>query len=289
METPETIRTSLQAGEWVTSIDFKNAYFHIPINSQSRKYICFQVQDKIYQFKALLFGLSTAPPGVYSGGRRGQISGNETGYKNSPVPRRLVGQSQIPPNLSATHTNLGSSLSRFGLASERGKIRAGTHTGLQLCRLPVRSEKQQGSPKPRMLASPTDKDAGHYVKSSVSGLAFNVLDQFTDCHRETGTSGLFTYETHSVASQKQLESTRNTGKDHPHSQLTPPTSKMVAGGKQCDQRSTTTSTKTCSADLYRCIKINKNLIYLLNLQFCDLQILYTVSDFTLLRQNSGQL
>ena len=29
METPETIRTSLQVGEWVTSIDFKDAYFHI--------------------------------------------------------------------------------------------------------------------------------------------------------------------------------------------------------------------------------------------------------------------
>ena len=39
METPETIRTSLQAGEWVTSIDFKDTYFHIPINSQSRKYM----------------------------------------------------------------------------------------------------------------------------------------------------------------------------------------------------------------------------------------------------------
>ena len=38
METPETIRTSLQAWEWVTSIDFKDAYFHIPIHSQSRKY-----------------------------------------------------------------------------------------------------------------------------------------------------------------------------------------------------------------------------------------------------------
>ena len=59
-----------------------------------------------------------SPHGVYSGGQRGQISGNEKGYKNPPVPRRLVGQSQIPPNLSATHTNLGSSLSRTGLASE---------------------------------------------------------------------------------------------------------------------------------------------------------------------------
>ena len=39
METPETIRTSLQQGEWVTSIDFKDAYFHIPIQEQSRKYL----------------------------------------------------------------------------------------------------------------------------------------------------------------------------------------------------------------------------------------------------------
>ena len=61
METPETIRTSLQAGEWVTSIDFKDAYFHIPIHSQSRKYMRFHVQDHSFQFKALPFGLSTAP------------------------------------------------------------------------------------------------------------------------------------------------------------------------------------------------------------------------------------
>ena len=61
METPETIRTSLQHGEWVTSIDFKDAYFHIPIQEQSRKYMRFQIQGRSYQFKALPFGLSTAP------------------------------------------------------------------------------------------------------------------------------------------------------------------------------------------------------------------------------------
>ena len=61
METPETIRTSLQAGEWVTSIDFKDVYFHIPIHSQSRKYMRFHLQGRSYQFKALPFALSTAP------------------------------------------------------------------------------------------------------------------------------------------------------------------------------------------------------------------------------------
>ena len=61
METPETIRTSLQQGEWITSIDFKDAYFHITIQEQSRKYLRFHVQGQTYQFKALPFGLSTAP------------------------------------------------------------------------------------------------------------------------------------------------------------------------------------------------------------------------------------
>ena len=61
METPETIRTFLQVGEWITSIDFKDAYFHIPIHSQSRKYMRFHIQGQSYQFKALPFGLSTAP------------------------------------------------------------------------------------------------------------------------------------------------------------------------------------------------------------------------------------
>ena len=60
METPETIRTSLQSGEWVTSIDFKDAYFHIPIHSQSRKYMRFHIQGQSYLFKALPFGLSIA-------------------------------------------------------------------------------------------------------------------------------------------------------------------------------------------------------------------------------------
>ena len=39
METPETVRTSLQTGEWVTSIDFKDAYFHIPIHSPGSTFV----------------------------------------------------------------------------------------------------------------------------------------------------------------------------------------------------------------------------------------------------------
>ena len=41
METPESIRASLRKGEWVTSIDLTNAYLHMPIHTQSQKYLRF--------------------------------------------------------------------------------------------------------------------------------------------------------------------------------------------------------------------------------------------------------
>ena len=61
METPETIRLSLQKGEWVTWLDFSDAYFHVPISQRSRKYLRFHLNGRTYQFTALPFGLSTAP------------------------------------------------------------------------------------------------------------------------------------------------------------------------------------------------------------------------------------
>ena len=42
METPESIRASLIPGEWVSLIDLSDAYFHIPIHPNSRKYLRFQ-------------------------------------------------------------------------------------------------------------------------------------------------------------------------------------------------------------------------------------------------------
>ena len=54
METPETIRLYLQRGEWVTLLDFSDAYFHIPIRPKSRKYLRFAYQGQTFQFKALL-------------------------------------------------------------------------------------------------------------------------------------------------------------------------------------------------------------------------------------------
>ena len=61
METPESIRASLRKGKWATSIDLTDAYLHVPIHSQSQKYLGFHFQGITYQFTSLPFGLATAP------------------------------------------------------------------------------------------------------------------------------------------------------------------------------------------------------------------------------------
>ena len=61
METSESIRLSLQQGKWVTSLNFSDAYFHIPINQGSKKYLRFHLEDQTLQFRALPFSLSSTP------------------------------------------------------------------------------------------------------------------------------------------------------------------------------------------------------------------------------------
>ena len=56
IETPESIRTSLIPGEWVSSIDLSDAYLHIPIHPN---WFCHRSQ--VFQFTSLPFGLATAP------------------------------------------------------------------------------------------------------------------------------------------------------------------------------------------------------------------------------------
>ena len=191
--------------------------------------------------------------GVHSGGQRSQTDGFTEGYKNPPVPRRPVGESHIPPNLSPAYTDLGSSLSRTRLAGEQ-EVRTGPKTGFQLCRLPVRPQGGEGQTHTRALADLNRQDIVNSVRSGVPGPAVHVPHRTSNSHRKASPSRSTSYETHTVALEKQLVSTRITRKGDTCSQVAPPPLKVVAGGKQCSSRSTITPTKTCSADIYRCIK-----------------------------------
>ena len=192
--------------------------------------------------------------GVHCDSKRGKTYGHEQGYKDPPVPRRLVGKSQFPPSWSHTYPNFSPTLSGTRLVGKCGKIRARTQTGLRFCRLPVRPSVRKSPSHPGPVASSPGQDTELTVTAGLSGPAVHVLDRPVNSHRKASTSGSVTHETYTMASQKQLEGTRIPGEDYPNTQFTALPLKVVAGGGQCSQRSTITPLTACSANLYRRIK-----------------------------------
>lgn len=61
MESLRSIIQALNVGDWVASIDLKDAYLHVPIYPEDRKYLRFCIDNIHYQFRSMPFGLATAP------------------------------------------------------------------------------------------------------------------------------------------------------------------------------------------------------------------------------------
>ena len=253
METPETIRTSLQRGEWVTSIDFRDAYFHIPIQEQSRKYLRFHVQGQTYQFKALPFGLSTAPLEFTVVAKEVKLVAIQKGIRIHQYLDDWLVRARSHQVFSPAYSRSSENVPRTGLASKLGKVRTGAQAGLRLCRLPVRSQVRLGPTDTRPLAEPSGQNTGNTFTTDLSGPAVHVPDRFTNSHRKASSFRPTAHETHTVASQKQQD-TRTTRKGDPNSQVPAPPLTMVAQGGQRSHRPVFTPNKTCSANFYRRIK-----------------------------------
>lgn len=61
METNASVLSAVREGDWMLSVDLKDAYFQIPVHPESRKFLRFVWEGHTYQFTVLCFGLSTAP------------------------------------------------------------------------------------------------------------------------------------------------------------------------------------------------------------------------------------
>ena len=149
----ETIRTTLQQWEWVTSIEFKDAYLHIPIQEQSRTYqiSCpgsdIPVQSTVFRSVHCTHGAHCSSKGV-------EIDGHTQGYNNPPVLRRLVGESHIPPGLSPAYTRSSENMPKF--------------------RLPVQPHGRSGPTYTGPLAEPSGQNTRNTVATGLSGPAVHV-------------------------------------------------------------------------------------------------------------------
>ena len=253
METLETIRTSLQQGKWVTSIDFKDAYFHIPIQEQSRKYLRFHVEGRTYQFKALPFGLSTAPMESTVVAKEVKLMATHKGIRiHQYLDDWLVRAKSHQTCLQHTQTVVTMCRDLGGLVNvEKSELEPKQVFDFVGYQFDLRSGRVQ--PTPDRWQNLQEKIL------SLLSLPACPVQQFMSpigllTATESSSSRPTTYETHTVASQKSLESTRVTRKGHSFTQVPASTFTMVAGGEQHAPRSTITPNKTCSASLYRHIK-----------------------------------
>ena len=61
MLTTGVVQRVVCPGEWFTTIDLKDAYFHVPIAAHHQPFLRFAFQGHHYQFRVLPFGLSLSP------------------------------------------------------------------------------------------------------------------------------------------------------------------------------------------------------------------------------------
>ena len=61
METSRSVMQCVRKGDFLITLDLKDAYFQVPVHPHSSRYLRFVWGEKVLQFWPLCFGLSTAP------------------------------------------------------------------------------------------------------------------------------------------------------------------------------------------------------------------------------------
>ena len=142
--------------------------------------------------------------GIHQGGQGSETYGSEQGYKNPPVPRRLVTESPFTGDWSTSHPSSVVSLPRTGLAGEHKEVRVDPSTGLYLCRLPVQPVDGSGFANPREMGKLASETVVFKDLGQLHGQAVHVLDRTLDSHRETGVVRSSPHVSHSVAPKEAL-------------------------------------------------------------------------------------
>ena len=192
--------------------------------------------------------------GVHWCGQRGQVNGSVTGYKNPPVPRRLVDSSPYQRILPPGNPVPPSPLPGVGLDGKHAKIRTGTPTSLRLRRLPVRPTQRSSQAYSKSLGSPSTENNSAFTEQILPSENFHVSYRSSHCDRKTGDPRQTAHETYSVAPQETLESPRISGKGDPNSEVSPSVPAVVDPRGKCPKGSALTPPATRSSNLYRRLK-----------------------------------
>ena len=209
METPESIRTSLVSGEWVSSIDLSDAYLHIPIHPNSRKYLRFGHRSQVFQFTSLLFRLATAPQVFTMIVKEVKLMALSRGLR--PIPGRLADQVPVSGRSPSEHSGSGRPNPVLGVDNKSGKIRTDSYSGVFIRGLRMPSRFSPCETHSREMAQTSGFDPTTQVKTCFDCKMFDVANWVACLNGEDGPGGTPSHETLSVSSQGALEISSVTG------------------------------------------------------------------------------
>ena len=206
METPESIRTSLIPGEWVSLIDLSDAYLHIPIHPNSRKYLRFCYRSQVFQFTSLPFGLATASQVftmIVKEVKLMALSIQRT--QTSPIPGQLADQVPVSRGSSSEHSGSGRPNPVLGLDNKSGKIRTETYSGVFVRGLRIPSRFSPCKTHSREMAQTSGFDPKTQVKTCLDCKMFDVANLVACLNGENGPRGTPSHEALSVSPQGARE------------------------------------------------------------------------------------
>ena len=144
--------------------------------------------------------------GVHLCGQRGETNGSSPGYKDPPVPRRLVDSSPYQRVLPPGHSIPPRPLPGIGLDNQRTKVGTRTQTDFRVRGLQVRPLPGTGLTDPEPVGVDPSKVGIHPVQTKLPSQELHVPDRPTYSDGKTGSPGETPHETHPVAPKTALES-----------------------------------------------------------------------------------
>ena len=191
--------TSLIPGEWVSSIDLSDAYLHIPIHPNSRKYPRFCYKAQVFQFTSLPFRLATARPGLYNDCKGSETNGPLKRTQNSPIHGRLADQVPVSGGSPSEHSGSGRPNPVLGVdKKKKKKIRTETYSGVLVRGLRVPSRFSPCKTHSREMAETPGFDPTPQVKTCFDCKMFDVTNWVVSLNRENGPVGTPSHEALSV-------------------------------------------------------------------------------------------
>ena len=183
--------TRRKVQEWVSSIDLSDAYLHIHIHPNSRKYLRYKVLPQVTGVPVHLppFRTSHSPPGLYNDCKGSEANGPLEGTQTSPIPGRLADQVPVSGRSPSEHSGNGRPNPVLGVDNKSGEIRTKANSGDFVRGLRIPSRFSRCKTHSREMGQTSGFDPTTQVKTCFDCKMFDVATWVACLNGENGPGG----------------------------------------------------------------------------------------------------